>query len=257
MMFKLIRHSSLLLVILSFINTLWTTHAVSQEVISTAGDHYSNTDGSISATIGEMTAIETASSTSINLIITQGFQQNDPATTLPLQLIQFTGYRIASILPLKWVVQNENGIIKYNIQRSVDGKNFTTIGAVMATSQIASEKNYTYTDRAASGKTVYSRLEIFDKDGSKFFSWIIKINGLSEAVKLYPMPVTNSFFIEINALSNVKKEVRLINSLGVIIFSKSYILTQGLNKLEIDIRQIPAGTYYLTGFDKAFQLIKL
>ncbi len=240
-----------------FLNTLCISKVVSQQVISTAGDYYSNSNGSLSTTIGEMTAIETVSNPIINLIITQGFQQNDPSTPLPLKLIQFAGNRVTTTIPLKWLIQNEGGVTKYNVQRSSDGGTFFTIGTVTATNQISAEKNYSYVDSVSSSSMLYYRLEIFEKDGSKLYSWIIRINSLGEIVKVYPVPIINSFFIEVNSLADIKKEVKVINNIGGAIFAKTYSLQKGTNKLEIDLTGIPSGTYYLIGFDKPFQVIKL
>lgn len=61
--------------------TLWNTvqsqtPSISRDVIASAGDYYTSPVGSLSWTLGE-TVIETVENGSINLILTQGFQQAD------------------------------------------------------------------------------------------------------------------------------------------------------------------------------------
>lgn len=50
--------------------------SISRDVIASAGDFYSSTAGSLSWTLGE-TVIETVENGSVNVILTQGFQQPD------------------------------------------------------------------------------------------------------------------------------------------------------------------------------------
>lgn len=56
------------------------TPSICREVIGSAGDYSSNNGFSISWTLGE-TIIETVESSSINVILTQGFQQPDECDT--------------------------------------------------------------------------------------------------------------------------------------------------------------------------------
>lgn len=53
--------------------------SISRDVIASAGDYYTSSVGSLSWTLGE-TVIETVENGSINVILTQGFQQPDELT---------------------------------------------------------------------------------------------------------------------------------------------------------------------------------
>ena len=77
----------LLLLIVLNLNSQTTT----PNVVSTSGGFYANSTASLSVTVGELTSVSTVSNASINLILTQGFQQNNSSTGLPVKLIQFTG----------------------------------------------------------------------------------------------------------------------------------------------------------------------
>ncbi len=60
-----------LCVILMILQTVQKTSA--QQVITSSGNYYTNSQGSLSVTVGEA-VVNTVNNTSINLILTQGFQ---------------------------------------------------------------------------------------------------------------------------------------------------------------------------------------
>ena len=76
---------------------------------------------------------------------------------------------------LNWQTTNEIDVSHFNIQRSINGKNFTTIGKINA-----SCCKYYFTDdklpMTTDKLTLYYRLEIVDKDGSKQYSYVMVVN---------------------------------------------------------------------------------
>jgi len=84
---------------------------------------------------------------------------------LPLTLTSFTTKLQQNNVLLNWHTVNEVNVSHFNIQRSSNGKDFTNIGRVNAGS------NYNFIDELKTKdqllKTIYYKLEIVDKDGSK------------------------------------------------------------------------------------------
>ena len=81
-----------------------TSQTLSPTVIAAAGDVYINSQGSLSVTIGEMTAIETFNNIGANLLINQGFQQTYENNTVPLKFIAFIAKRHNNNIPVSWNV---------------------------------------------------------------------------------------------------------------------------------------------------------
>ncbi len=229
--------------------------SLSPQVISTSGGYLTNSKGSLSVTIGELTAVETISNTSINLILTQGFQQNDAATVFPLKLISFTGTRENNTVLLNWLVQNEVAIKQYEIERSTDGIQFFRLADVNAKNNGQPQKKYNYTDKDAKPITFYYRLLIKEMDGRDWYSWIVKINGNGSAIKVYPIPVKKEFVVAFTLLKNETKELSLLNAAGHLLWVKSYPLKAGSQQLTIDLGNQPAGNYILNGLDEKGILI--
>ncbi len=94
---------------------------------------------------------------------------------------------------LTWAAVNETAGRVYEIQRSSDGKTFTTIGSVPATGTEESA-DYTFPDNlpdSAAGKWFY-RLQIHDQ-ASLSFSPVreVSITSMEKTFRIYPNPATS------------------------------------------------------------------
>lgn len=121
------------------------------------------------------------------------------ATTLTRFSAALTAPHIAG---LTWAAVNETANRVYDIQRSRDGQNFTTVNSITAQGD-ASGADYSYTDNledSISGN-VYYRLQIHDQ-AKQSFSAIKEVNvanvagvsrlaGATTGVRVYPNPATS------------------------------------------------------------------
>ena len=160
--------------------------------------------------------------------------------SLPLNLLVFNARvneKQQSVL-LDWKTAQEINISHFNIQRSVDGKDFMTIGITMA----KGSGEYSFTDKltSESNQTIYYRLEIIDKDGSKTYSQEkqVTIENKSQRINIFPNPAKNHITININQL-NGKVNLVLTDLCGKQI--KNQMLHFGNNI--IDIAGLGKGTY--------------
>jgi len=164
--------------------------------------------------------------------------------TLPLKLISFTATLQNKNALLQWQTADELNVVKYNIQRSLDGNTFTTIGSVNSTGNSTATKNYRYTDITISHLTVpriYFRLQIADMDGKVSYSGIEMIKpaaGLS--VSLAPNPVHDRIII--SSTDNIKA-LSIINSKGQVF--KQVFLPGISNQQQIELKELPAGSYFI------------
>lgn len=96
-----------------------------------------------------------------------------------------------------WITATEINTAYFNVQRSVNAKDFITIGKVNA-----SCCNYNFIDELNTKdqlpKTIYYRLEIVDKDGSKTYSPIksVLFNLSKNSINIYPNPAKENVTIE-------------------------------------------------------------
>ena len=173
------------------------------------------------------------------------FDYNDPvitntattaikSTTLPViissyQLSQPNGN--VAIVKNNWTTTNELKAKSFNVQRSVDGGDFTTIGNVLAKG--SGENNYQFTDYSPAEGNNYYRLQIVDKDGSISYSNIISIQlSISNyQLSIFPNPAKN--FINVNG-KNIK-EVNVIDNVGKIVVRKHLNISSSESKVEFKL----------------------
>ncbi|MEP6617243.1 MAG: hypothetical protein ABJA57_11715, partial [Ginsengibacter sp.] len=90
--------------------------------------------------------------------------------SIPVRLKSFEASRTNNSNKLYWAVACFLDYAKFDIQRSGDGINFTTINSFEA-DKLRCRQPFTYEDRTANGKVFY-RLKVGDLDGRDYVSKI-------------------------------------------------------------------------------------
>jgi hypothetical protein len=112
---------------------------------------------------------------------------------LPVTFIGFTARKTTGGTELTWKVGGEENVNRYEVERSTDGRNFTTVGSIVS----SKHDTYTYVDPTASS-TVYYRIKNVDNDGKYKYSSVARItNGKLEIVlKAFPQPVMSMLTVQ-------------------------------------------------------------
>jgi hypothetical protein len=168
------KHSVLTLDNVSYITilsggSLSTTHPSSTEIISIGGvNKWIGTDGTVYG-------LAYASSTSG--LSPTGFTSTP--TTLPVTFVSFSAVRSGSDnVTLDWTTVNESNNSHFEVERSLDGTNWTFI-ATIAAGPTGQKDHYQFTDAAASGAKTWYRLRQVDIDGQAQYSHIATVTGTS------------------------------------------------------------------------------
>ena len=117
---------------------------------------------------------------------------------LPLTLLNFNVTKQDNIAQINWQTANEINTSHFDIQRSTDGVNFTTVGSVNAAGTSVLKHDYTYPDDVSGLTTgkVYYRLQMVDNDGKFSYSKIVYITLLNSLqITIYPNPAHGYFII--------------------------------------------------------------
>jgi Secretion system C-terminal sorting domain len=117
---------------------------------------------------------------------------------LPLTITDFTVSGNEGAALLNWTIQGETGIDHFNVQRSTNGSDFTSIGAVQAQADASANQQYTFTDSKPAAGTNYYRLEAVSTDGSMTYSDIRTLDGAASptvSISMYPVPATDILHI--------------------------------------------------------------
>ena len=96
------------------------------------------------------------------------------SSILPVKLVGFKAIKESNLVKLNWTVAQESNIENYQIQRSKDGINFTTIQTIQARNQSSYQPNYTLTDASPLKGVNYYRL-VISENGRKELSGIATV----------------------------------------------------------------------------------
>ena len=126
-------------------------------------------------------------------------------------------------------------IAYYEIQRSSNGTDFTTIGVRHATGNGKQGATYSYTDMNTLIGNNHYRLKVFDKGDKSTFSNTTRIKD-DEITKVYPIPVKDMLHVQTNS----NTEFFLIDGSGRILTSVNIN-----GKGTINVSRLSTGMYYL------------
>lgn len=199
---------------------------------------YSDTSSSGTLNLNNI-IFNTSNTITVVVIYANGNRISSSSTpiVLPLKLISFTAkLQKSNSVVLNWQTTNEINVSHFNLQRSINGTDFTTIGQLKA----IGNGEYHFTDDIQylmfGISNLYYRLELVDKDGSKTTSEMRSIKLLTKnGLSLYPNPATNVVSIDCKNA----KQISIINYFGKIIQQYNNTTQHQI----INIKQFAKGIY--------------
>ncbi len=164
-----------------------------------------------------------------------------PEAVAPLKLTSFDAILNQGSVNLKWTTNNETNVKGFNVEKSIDGKTFRTIGNVEATN--TPEANYSIADLTPNKGINYYRLKMIDKDGKINLSEVVSVNtSKSTKISIYPNPVVNNIIVS-HAKSVLGAFIRILTNEGQLI--KSVSIKQGALQTSVVVSELSKGGYVL------------
>jgi hypothetical protein len=149
---------------------------------------------------------------------------------------------------IDWVSKDVIHALKFDLEKSTDGRTFNTIFEKDAEED--EEKIYFYSDeKNPKDEIVYYRLTQINKDGSKVFSAPIKIGlGLKDIFSLdqnYPNPFNPVTNITVEMFETAEVEIYVYDIVGNKIQKlHTGSLSQGTHTFSFDGTELPSGIYF-------------
>ena len=112
---------------------------------------------------------------------------------LPVKFGSIKAYEKLNGIQLDWKVYSEDKVKNYEIERSADGRSFTTVGSLPALYNNTRDGDYGFFDASPLPGISYYRIKNNDLDGKSAYSIVVRVNR-NKAIKglnLYPNPVLN------------------------------------------------------------------
>jgi hypothetical protein len=164
---------------------------------------------------------------------------------LPVELIDFQGVATDNETILTWTIANSQNMEGFEIEKSLNGTDFTNLGFV----PIISQNEYEFMDNDVT-ISAYYRLKMLDLDGQFTYSSIIYVKkGLDLTTNrdlrnrlefsIQPNPVTNFITITSTKLLSENAIYEVYNALGIVIQKGS------IKDEMIDVQGLLEGIYWL------------
>jgi hypothetical protein len=166
------------------------------------------------------------------------------AYILPVKLLSFTAQEKNNKGAISWkLAQPDDGTL-FELQKSNDGVNFTTIYSKTADLNTV---EYSFTDQSllASG-SYYYRLKMVDKLNKLSYSNIalLKTGLATVGVTIYPNPIRTGNNIQISTSNTTIESIKLVNNIGQVLMQKENIRVNGSTNLQLP-EKLQTGVYYL------------
>jgi len=178
-------------------------------------------------------------------------------STLPVRLLSFSGAYNGSSTQLNWTAENETRFRQYEVERSTNGKDFSTVGVLTAQGAPGVKKNYTYSDNLVSvpGNVFYYRLKMVDMDGKSVFSQTILIKRNSKAINgivINPNPVVNGeASVRLTSQTTGTVDFKVIDFTGKVVLQQKAYVYPGNNTVAINnLNRLQPGLYMLQMADE-------
>jgi beta-glucanase (GH16 family) len=160
------------------------------------------------------------------------------AITLPVELLSFDGELKDKEVLLNWETANETNFSHFEIERSMNGRDFEYIGRENSTNETGSR--YYFNDIYPLDMNYY-RLKIVDVDGSFSYSNVININQKeASSIKLYPTASSDIINLEGFELNEI---ISIYNSKGQLMKS---LRKEQESILSMNISDLVNGVYFIT-----------
>jgi len=177
-----------------------------------------------------------------------------PQSSLPVSIVDLAAAYNDNTVQVKWTTTFEQNNDRFEIERSIDGVNFKTVGVVKGQTNSGTRHDYEFNDdvkhNTVSKNDLYYRLKQVDLDGKTSYSKILVVRVYQtkslQSVSVTPNPAVNDIRINVQLNENSYIVVKVINSSGVEIMRKTTRGNTGSNNFAMEgSSQLQTGVYFL------------
>ena len=173
-------------------------------------------------------------------------------TTLPVELVSLTAYGVEnSYINVDWVTASEVNNEGFEIQRSINGVDFKSIGFINGNGNSTEVNDYSYVDYEVQKNVVYYyRLKQIDFNGEYEITDLVSASLKGDQdfnVNVYPNPlrITDEITVEIQSSFDSKADLKIFDVVGQLILFENVKLSKGINQYQINNNTFAAGQYFV------------
>lgn len=168
--------------------------------------------------------------------------------TLDVKLVRFDGEKTGQGNLLYWDTETEINSDYFELERSTDAVNFSSIATIKAVGESAMLQHYRHSDREPINGWNYYRLKQVDTDNSFEYSQIVALDNYKENIDLtlLPNPATDHVtFDYIGVVSGADLVIEIFDVNGRKVFVRNYTPTGTRVYDTISTKDLPSGVYFM------------
>jgi hypothetical protein len=179
--------------------------------------HYS---GAWVSASGSMPMTATAGPQSLTLIGYTNFSPFAIAKTtgaLPVAFGNIRAMQQGSGVKIEWSNYTESDVLNYTVERSADGRQFTSVGAIAPRLNDGSRADYNVIDALPVNGVNYYRVRSAETNGQVKYSSVARVDlrGGSAGISIYPNPLTGSnLLLQATSLAKGLYNIKIFNAAG-------------------------------------------
>ncbi len=185
-----------------------------------------------------------------------GFALGNPASILPVEMLDFSATAKEKSILLNWATASESNNKGFEILRSTETANdFIPIGWLDGYGNSTEERNYRFEDsQVQEGLTYYYQLRQIDFDEKTSTSSIVsgKISDKegNSSFNIYPNPARSS--LQVNLFAKADGLLKIIDVTGRIIKQDNYKI--GEQSFSIDLSNLERGIYWVLTQEESLEI---
>ncbi len=177
----------------------------------------------------------------------KNFNYVQAQSTLPVHLISFQGnMNKSNKVTLNWTVADNEIANNFEIERSFNGRDFTTVGVVFASEKMGTE-NYMYYETTSGTDKVMYRLKMIDKNHEVDYSRILIFqlrSTITNNIKIIGNPVNDKLTFSYTSPATQIVDVKVYDMSGRVVVSNKVNSLEGSNVISLPLSStFKAGMY--------------
>ncbi|MEM9820959.1 MAG: alpha-amylase family glycosyl hydrolase [Bacteroidota bacterium] len=170
------------------------------------------------------------------------------ASALPVDLLKFSANAQQNVVDLHWLTLAEENFSHFEVERSLDGRNFQQVDLIKAKGTEGLEQNYWTQDKQVPfNQDLYYRLKMVDLDGQFDYSEVelVRLDAKNQSLQIQPNPLIQKGHLIFRSEETSNIELTVYNAQGQLMRSWRESVSRGSNDLTIDLGQLENGVYQL------------
>ena len=148
---------------------------------------------------------------------------------------------------INWQTASEKNNKGFEVQRSIDGHNFETVGFVKGNQNSQTNSSYSFIDENLNG-LFYYRLKQIDKDNSIFYSKVVKVRIEAKdelSIIAFPNKLQNQLQLSVNNAIGNQLNIAIFNAEGKIVINQVHQSEILNSQYDINVAALQSGIYFV------------